>query len=232
MASLRTALLASVAALGIAVSGVASAQNTHVMSVTVPGGGVAQIRYVGPSGFTNMPPQIVLAPAPEAFGAWMPVSSMFAPGFGPASPFAMMDRIAAEMDRRAAAMFRYAEAMTARADAGGVIETAVGAMPSGMMLSAAMPFGGESYSFISTISGNGVCRQSVRIISRGGGTEPVVERHSSGNCGSTATMPRGRSGVQPVTPVPAPAPKQPDLILTQSPGNPYDGMVRHVASVR
>src|SRR5690348_5197074 len=141
------------------------------MTVAVPGGGVAQIRYVG-----DVPPQIVVAPAPaafpDAFGAWMPVASMpvasmpvasmpvaSMPGasmFGPDSPFAMMDRIAAEMDRRAAAMFRYAEAMTDRANAGGLAETA-STMPSG-----AVPFGGESYSFVSTLSGNGVCSQSVR----------------------------------------------------------------------
>jgi hypothetical protein len=222
---LRTALLAGAASIGIAISGAASAQTVHVMNVAVPGGGVAQIHYVG-----DVPPQIVFAPAPaafpgayrEAFGAWMPVSSVF----GGDSPFAMMDRIGAEMDRRAAVMFRYAEAMTARADAGGIVETA-GAMSPG-----ATPFGSASYSFVSTMSGNGVCSQSVRIVSRGDGTEPLVERHSSGNCGDAGTVPRGRSAVQPASPVPAAMPKQPDLILTQGTGSPYNGMARQVASVR
>jgi len=227
MASLRKALLAGAASIGIAIAGMASAQTVHVMNVAVPGGGIAQIRYVG-----DVPPQIVVAPAAfpagfgEAFGAWMPGPSMF----GPDLPFAMMDRIAAEMDRRAAAMFRYADTMAARADAGGVAETAWGAMPVGIV-----PAGGESYSFVSTISGNGVCSQSVRIVSRGDGTKPVVERHSSGNCDGAALMPRGRSGVQPTAPVPATAPKQPDLILTQGGGgssSPYAGMARQVASVR
>src|SRR3954454_15281903 len=118
MARLRKTLLAGAASIGIAISGAASAQTAHVMNVAVPGGGIAQIRYFG-----DVPPQIVFAPAPaafpassgEAFGAWMPVSSMFGPGFGSASPFAVMDRIAAEMDRRAAAIFRYADGMAARA---------------------------------------------------------------------------------------------------------------------
>jgi hypothetical protein len=185
------------------------------MTVPVPGGGVAQIRYIG-----DVPPQIVYAPAPAAFDGWTP---MF-PVFGQDSPFAMMDRIVAEMDRRAATMFRYAEAMTDRATAGGFAEAASGAMPFD-----AMPGGGESYSYASTISGNGVCTQSVRITSRGDGTPPHVERHSSGNCGAAAAWP----GVQPAAPVPATAPKQPDLILTRSTGaSPYAGMVRHVASVR
>jgi hypothetical protein len=217
MARLRKTLLAGAASLGIAASGAASAQNTHVMTVAVPGG-VAQIRYIG-----DVPPQVVIAPAPAVSDAWIPISSMF----GPDSPFAMMDRIAAEMDRRTAAMFRYAEAMTEGANTGGVFETAAGATPS-----EAMPFGGESYSYVSTVSGNGVCTQSIRITSRGDGTKPVIERHSSGNCGSRTTMPRGRSAVQPASPVPTAAPKQPDLILTQSSGSPYAGMVRHVASVR
>jgi hypothetical protein len=215
MGSLRKALFAGIAAIGIAISGVASAQNAHVMTVPVPGGGVAQIRYVG-----DVPPQIVFVPAPAAFEGWMPVSSVF----GYASPFAMLDRIAAEMDRRAAAMFRYAEAVADRGDTRGVFETAAGAMPL-----SAMPSGGESYSYVSTISGHGVCTQSIRITSRGDGAPPRVERHSSGHCGAAAA-PSGRSSVQPAAPVPAP-PRQPDLILTQGTGgSPFAGMIRHVAS--
>jgi hypothetical protein len=205
MASLRKILLAGVAAVGIAVSGAASAQNAHIMTVAVPGGGIAQIRYVG-----DVPPQ-------AAFEARMSVTSVF----GPDSPFAMMDRIVAEMDRRTAAMFRYAEAIADRASVGGLAETALGAVPPG----------GESYSYVSTMSGNGVCAQSIRIMSRGDGAPPFVERHSSGNCGAAAVTP-GRSGVQPAAPVPMAPAKQPDLILTQGAGGPYAGMVRHVASVR
>src|SRR5215212_7211746 len=201
MTSLCKTLLAGVAAIGIGVAGTASAQTAHVMTVPVPGGGVAQISYIG-----DVPPHVVFVPAPAAFDSWMPVSSMF----GYESPFAMMDRIAAEMDRRAAAMFRYAEAMTARADAGGFAGTAAGGVPSSGMLPGGMPTGGENYSYVSTISGNGVCMQSVRITSRGDGSKPVVERHSSGNCGAATERP-GRSRVQPVAPVPAAPSKQPDL---------------------
>lgn len=221
MASLRKVFFAGVAAIGMAASGAASAQNTHVMTVAVPGG-IAQIRYVG-----DVPPQIVVVPAPAAspaaFGARLPISSVF----GSDSPFAMMDRIAAEMDRRAAAMFRYAEAMAEPADAGRIAQITAGAAPFGTMSS-----GGESYSFVSTISGNGACSQSVRIVSRGDGTPPLVERHSSGNCGVAATTRPGRPGVTPAAPVPTPLPKQPDLILTRSAGSPYAGLVRQVASVR
>jgi hypothetical protein len=124
MASLRKALLAGVAAIGIGFAGAASAQTAHVMNVPIPGGGIAQIHYVG-----DVPPQIVFAPAsaafPSASDSWMPMFSVF----GHASPFTMLDRIAAEMDRRAAAMFRYAEAVADRAEAGGFAEAAFGAVP-------------------------------------------------------------------------------------------------------
>jgi hypothetical protein len=214
MARLRNTLLAGFAAIGIGLAGTASAQNVNVMTVPVPGGGMAQVRYVG-----DVSPQILFVPAPAVFDAWMPVSSVF----GYASPFTMLDRVAAEMDRRAAAMFRYAEAMAAHVNAGGLAEAAYGAMP----------LAGQSYSYVSTISGNGICTQSVRIISRSDGTPPLIERHSSGNCGALAAPPPARSNVRPAAPVPAPTPRQPDLILTQHGGpSPYAGMVRQVASAR
>ncbi len=218
MTRLRKSFLAGIAALGIGIAGAASAQTFDTMTVPVPGGGVAQIRYIG-----DVPPQIVFVPAPAAVDAWTPGASVFGPG----SPFAMMDRIAAEMERRAAAMFRYAEAMADRANRGGLAEATFGAMPPGIVLP-----GTQSYSYLSTMSGSGVCTQSVQIISRGDGTPPQVERRSSGNCGAAA-VPQGRSGMQPAAPAPVAPAKQPDLILTQNGGaSPYAGMVRHVASAR
>ncbi len=77
-----------------------------------------------------------------------------------------------------------------------------------------VPWAGESYSYVSTISGNGVCTQSVRITSRGDGTPPQVERHSSGNCGAAAA-PQGRLGSATGRSGADAPPKQPDLILTQ-----------------
>jgi hypothetical protein len=210
MASLRTPLLAGIAAIGIGLAGAASAQTAHVMSVPVPGGGYAEIRYVG-----EVPPQVAFVPAPvAAYDGWVPAGAFFEP-----SPFAMIGRIAAEMDRRMTAMFRDAEAMAVRAHTGQPIEVAFGSLPPGS----------QSYSFVSTISGNGVCTQSVRIISEGSGA-PRVERHSSGNCGPAAPAP-GRSAVRPVAPVPAVPAKRPDLILTQNSGaQPYAGVIRQVAS--
>ena len=122
MASVRKTLLAGVAVIGIGLAGAASAQTSHVMTVPVPGGGVAQIRYFG-----DVPPWVAFVPAPAAFDGWMPVSSVF----GDDSPFPMLDRIAGEMDRRAAAMFRYAEATADSAAAGGPAKAGIRRDPVG-----------------------------------------------------------------------------------------------------
>src|SRR5215472_7555412 len=103
MRNVRTAILAGAAAIAVAgLSGVAMARdlNTHVMTVEVPGGGVAEIRYSG-----DVPPQVVLSPAPVGLGSLAPFGSFF----GPASPFAELERISAAMDREAASLMRRAE---------------------------------------------------------------------------------------------------------------------------
>ena len=99
----RTALVAGAAVIAVAgISGVAAARdlNTHVMTVQLPGGGVAEIRYTG-----DLPLQVVFGPAPTALGALMPFGAFF----GPASPFASLDWISAAMDREAANLMRQAE---------------------------------------------------------------------------------------------------------------------------
>ena len=224
MQLLLTALLAGAAAL--AIFGTASAQTANVMTVALPGGGVAEIRYTG-----SIPPKVVIGEAPPANAAWTPVSSFF----GPASPFAMMERISAEMDRQAAAMFGRAELLATQAHSGQPIEAAYGRLPAGS----------HGYTYISTISGNGICSRSVEITSQGNGTPRVVS-HSSGNCdpaigGSTgaATLPAApaRPTKQPDLLYtqnrggqPRPA-KQPDVVLTENGGaQPYAGIVRQVAS--
>ena len=212
MRVLRTAALAAVAAAAIGFGGAASAQTspTHVMTVALPGGGVAEIRYAG-----DVPPQVVFGEAPAPFAAWTPVASFF----GPDSPFAMMERISAEMDRQAAAMFRRAEAIAAEARSGQLTEPSFGSLPPGS----------QGYTFVSTMSGNGVCTQSVEITSQGNGAQPRVVSHSSGNCGTT----QGPAGSVNLPAAPARPYKQPDLLLTKAGGpQPYAGMVREVAAVR
>ena len=216
----------------------ASAQSasSHVMTVRLPDGGVAQIRYTG-----NVAPQVSVsegpAPAPAAINLLAPMPQLVEWGFGADSPFAMMDRISAEMDRQAAAMLRQADALAAQARSGQVTEAATRNLPPGS----------ASYSFVSTMTGNGVCTQSVEITSQGNGQAPRVVRHSSGNCSAaaggggsvnlpTAVTPPGRPEIietNAQSPRPYAAPtvptNQPDVIWTGVKGaKPYAGLVREI----
>jgi hypothetical protein len=207
----QTALLTGAAVIAVAgLSGVAPARdlNTHVMTVQVPGGGVAEIRYTG-----DVPPRVVFSPAPAVLGAFMPYSAFF----GSASPFATLDRISAAMDREAASLMRRA-AMLANAPAfapNQPIEMAVGNLPPGT----------ESYSMVSTWSGNGVCTQSVEITSPANGGKPRVVSHSSGNCGSVPGS--GSTGVIRTPTLPAPT-HSPDILETHGPA-PSGSLVREAA---
>jgi hypothetical protein len=203
----RTALLAGAAALAIGTSGAALAEapQTHVMALALPGGGVARIEYAGP-----VPPRVVIGEAPPAFAA-LPAASLF----GPDSAFAAMERVSAEMDRAAAAMFTRAESLAAQARSGQPVEAAYGNLPAGM----------QGYSYISTLSDNGVCSRSVEITANGTGAPRIVS-HSSGNCGGAAA-PGGAVGAPAA---PAPSAKRPDLLLTRSDRPSYAGIVRQVAA--
>jgi hypothetical protein len=135
--------------------------------------------------------------------------------FGPASPFATLDRISAEMDREAASLMRRAE-MLANAPAlapNQPIEMAQGNLPPGT----------ESYSRVSTWSGNGVCTHSIEITSPANGGKPRVVSHSSGNCGSAP----GSTGVIRTPTMPAPT-HPPDILETHG-TPPYGGLVREAA---
>jgi hypothetical protein len=166
MRTFRITLLAGTAAIGLAgFSGLAAAQapQTHVMTVALPDGGTAQIRYTG-----DVPPRVSFGNAPLAVADWPGMPALF----GTPAPFAMLDRILAEMDHEAAAMFRRAAALSRAAQSGQALPRTVGTLPPG----------GQSYTFVSETNGNGVCSQSVEITSAGNGP-PKVVRHSSGNCG-------------------------------------------------
>lgn len=212
VSTFRTALLAGVAAIGIAgFAALAVAQNSqtgpqiHVMTVALPGGGTAQIRYTG-----EVAPQVSFGTGPAALADWMTMPAMF----GPESPFAMLDRMSAEMDRQAAAMFRQAEALTARAQPGQPMEVALGNLPPG----------GRSYSFVSSMSGNGVCTQSVEITSTGNGA-PKVVRHSSGNCGPAAGGTAGGAVAVPAAPG-----SRPDTLWIKDSNAPsYRGLIQKTA---
>jgi hypothetical protein len=90
---------------------------------------------------------------------------------GFADPFVMMERISAEMDPLATAqLIRPDRLMAAN----------LGEM-------ARLPAGASGYSFVSTMSGSGVCSRSVEITSRGDGGKPVVVTHTAGDCAEAPT---------------------------------------------
>ena len=205
MRNLRTLVLAGAAAVGIAgYAGFAAAESpgTHVMSVALPGGGVAEVRYTG-----DVPPQVTVAPDAPSFAVFAPLPAMF----GPDSTFAQLERISAAMDRQAATLLQRAEALAAQPPSG----------PTEAAL-ADLPAGSGSYTFVSTTSGNGFCSRSVEITSRGDGQPPRIVRHEAGNCGS---MPNGSGSVSlPTAPAPRPTP---DILETKAHGaQPYAGLVR------
>src|ERR1051326_1747116 len=103
MRNLRKALFAGIAASAMGFTGAALAQNsnTHLLTVKLPDGGVAQIRYTG-----DVPPQVEFSKG-APLDVWAPIPTLFGPG----SPFAALDRISAEMDQEAAAMFARADAL-------------------------------------------------------------------------------------------------------------------------
>lgn len=218
MRHLCKTLLASGALAVIGGSGTALAQapQAHVMTVRLPGGGVAEIRYTG-----NVAPRITFSDAPAPIDVTAPLPALF--GFR--SPFAMLDRISAAMDRQTAAMFRQTDRLMTEALPGQLTSTALGDLPRGV----------QSFTFASTISGNGVCSQSVEITSTGGGAPPRVERHSAGNC----TALRGGAGSVELPAAPpgmrhgplrttAP-PSRPDVVWTSAAGSkPYGGLVRQI----
>ena len=148
----RTLLIAGVAAAAIAGVATAAALNTHTLTVRLPDGGVERIVYTG-----NVAPRVEVAPA----GASLPVVWAAQPGFDETA-FAAMDRISAQMDQEMAAMFRQADALQARALSG----------PDGLTTAstADLPAGAQSFSFVSTMSGAGVCSRSVEITSTGEGS--------------------------------------------------------------
>jgi hypothetical protein len=208
MTTIRTALMAGAAALALfGIAGAASAESppTHVLTIQLPGGGTEQIRYAG-----DVPPQIVLQPDVGS----LPVALGPPAGFWD-TPFAGFDRIAAEMDRNAATLLRQAEAMTNAS-----------LLDADKLGGGAWPAGGEGYSFIASLSGDGVCTRSVTITSGGDGAQPRVVSHTSGTCGPA---PRA---IEPAGQPAAPA-RRPDTINVKaerapSPAPLYAGLVHPI----
>ena len=164
---MRLVNASSVAGAAMIIAGAAQAQssNTHVLTVQLPGGEVAHFEYS-----RDTPPQVFLDASPLRLD-----SSWLFPAFGPDSPFAALEQLSGELDRQAARMLEEAAAMTQnlRSDPDTLIQVNSGGHAAS----------GHSYSFVSTMSSNGVCGRSVEITSQGAGKPPRVVTRSFGDCG-------------------------------------------------
>ena len=177
MRSLRTAALAGIAALAVAGTALAAANDTHILKVAMPDGSVARIAYRG-----DVPPQVAVAPARVITPiAWFDASD--------AAPFATFDRIMAEMDRQTATMMQQVAAMQAGPTMGesGPSFEVLQSMPAGMV----------HYSMVSTSGGSGTCSRSMQVTSMGAGEKPKVVSSSSGDCGPSATVPAAAGASRP-----------------------------------
>jgi hypothetical protein len=158
MRSVSKLLLAGAAAVcltGLAMA--ASVPTYHEMTVQMPDGGVAHIRYTG-----RVAPKVSFGEMPQV---------AFVPGFFAPDPmFAALDRMTADMNRRMAGLLYQADLMQRAAQSGALDQAAMRGMPAGSNLS-----------FISTASGNGFCMKTTQITATPGGKPKVVSK-TSGNC--------------------------------------------------
>lgn len=159
--------LAAVALAGSAGVALANGPALHTMTLHLPDGATAQIQYSG-----KVPPKVTFGTTPLMAGF-----------YGPQSPFAMLDRIAADMNQEMSALMGQAGATA------GPLWTPEPMFD--MNLDKAPP-GITQYSTVTTMSGDGhVCTRSMEITSTGKGRHPKVVSHTSGDCnaiaGATAT---------------------------------------------
>jgi hypothetical protein len=192
MRPLTTTLFAGVALLGAAGLAAAASNDAHVLNIRLPDGSVEQIRYAG-----DTPPQVRLA-AP-------------APAFIVYNPFAEMARISAAMDRQEAMMMQQAASLEANAGPHGLMQADVSRLPTGV----------QGFSMVSTLSGNGVCTQSVQYTSTGDGKPAKVLTKTSGDCSAAPHAQPGMGAVPVQTRAPAPvlAPKGSRLIQASYPSS-------------
>jgi hypothetical protein len=177
MRKLRTAVLAGAAALCVAGTAMAASNDSHVMTVSLPDGSVAQIEYRD-----EVAPKVRVDPTP----GFAPVR--FGGPFD-AAPFAAFDRIFADMDREAAAMMRQVQALQVQA-------ASPDAKPD-LAAFAGMPAGTVSYSFVSTSDGKHVCSRSWQMTSQGVGQQPKLVSASSGDCDTASPTKAGGHAVVP-----------------------------------
>lgn len=194
MRFVRTTLIAAAATAALAGAAAAAKDGANMMLVALPDGSVQHIRYQG-----EIAPQVVFVRQAA------PVSLIEA-AFGPASPFAEMERISAAMNAQAEAMMRQAM-MQPRPAGQGVVMTNAQGEPVVVM----------HYSYVSTTTSADGCTRTISYSSDGATAgQPKLIQTSSGSCASArpapAIAPAAKAKAAPViqtraTPAAKPAPR-------------------------
>jgi hypothetical protein len=184
MRTLRTAILAGIATLGVAGAAVAASHATHSLAVDLPDGSVARIDYSG-----DVAPKVTIEPALHPLLTAAPFDAV---------AFAPFDRVFADLERQQQALLQQARTLPLRPGGAGLNLAALGALPPGTV----------SYSFVSTSDGSHVCSRSWQVSAPAAGQAPKVVEASSGDCaGDRAGPPRAVAAhaAGPVAPLPVSA---------------------------
>ena len=152
---LAGAVIAGVTGLALAAGGTPQKNAVHEMTVQMPNGGIAHIRYTG-----DMAPKLNFVQ-----GAQSPFAAV---AFGGPSPFAEIERMHALMNRQMAAMIVQARLMQQ-------------STMSDPLYRASLSGGGKGTNIAST--GGSFCLRSVQITATPSGGAPKVVSHTEGNCG-------------------------------------------------
>jgi hypothetical protein len=194
---LATVFLIGAAVAGVTGLAVAAAPAVHEMTVALPNGGTAHIRYTG-----DVAPKVKFVQGPASPF----VMTAFGPGFGPASPFAEIEHIQAQMDRQMAVMMLQARQMQAAAMRDPVYSATFNGVPAG----------DNAMRFVSTSSGNTYCFRSVQVTASPNGGAPKVVSRSEGNCGQSPA-PQLKA---PAATAASPSPKVPLQTISYQPRKP------------
>jgi hypothetical protein len=165
------------------------------MTVAMPNGGTAHIRYTG-----DVAPKVNFVQGPASPF----VMTAFGPGFGAESPFAEIERIQALMDRQMASMMLQARQMQVQAMRDPLYSATFNGVPAG----------DNAMRFVSTSSGNNYCFRSVQITASPSGGAPKVVSHTEGNCGSPAPQMKAPAATA------APSPTVPLQTISYHPRSP------------
>ena len=154
-------VLAGLGAVTLTGAALAASRDTHIMTVALPDGSTAKVKYVG-----NVAPKVTVAPAP------LP---------GPFAPFGLFDRSAFDMQRQIDALMREVGQMARFPIAGspGLNVAAYGNAPAGS----------SSVTVVTTSNGSKTCTRRTEVTSEGAGRPPKVVSRLSGDCGDEAPAP-------------------------------------------